>query len=211
MRQGGQTIYIYTHTGQQMQIYICRIDRKLRTTVASGRRIGQMGVKDAKIFPCKSFCITWILNHVDILPPLKKRWSSLSFWLVKKQIILSSLYVLGVYHVPATLLGISLITKNLSEEGTCELDQTASGKGNMCSTCRGERVEGQTIWGEWPLCVCLQAHVCTSVHHSNFGSLHHWPPSLEMARSAFHQGARKLWSWETTFGFYFLNLFLIGI
>ena len=147
-----------------MQIYICRIDRKLRTTtVASGRRIGQMGVKDAKIFPCKSFCITWILNHVDILPPLKKRWSSLSFWLVKKQIILSSLYVLGVYHVPATVPEISLITKNLSEEGTCELDQTVSGKGNMCSTYRGEG------WKDKPSgvsghCVCVYRHMCAQVY-----------------------------------------------
>ena len=71
------------------------------------------------------------------------------------------------------LISISLITKNLYEEGTCELDQTVPGKENMCSTSRGERLEGETICGEWPLCVCLHAHVCTSVHHSNFGSLHH--------------------------------------
>ena len=149
-----------------MQIYICRIDRKLRTTVASGRRIGQMGVKDAKIFPCKSFCITWILNHVDILPPLKKRWSSLSFWLVKKQIILSSLYVLGVYHVPVTVPGISLITKKSFWGGNLWIGPDCVRQREYVQHLQGGK-GGRTNHLGWVATVCVFTgtcvHKCTSL------------------------------------------------
>ena len=147
-----------------MQIYICRIDRKLRTTtVASGRRIGQMGVKDANIFPCKSFCITWILNHVDILPPLKKRWSSLSFWLVKKQIILSSLYVLGVYHVPATVWEISLITKIFLRRELVNWTRLCQAKG-ICAAPAGRKGGKDKPSGVSGHCVCVYRHMCAQVY-----------------------------------------------
>lgn len=71
------------------------------------------------------------------------------FGFVKNQIILSSVcnYILDACHVPATVLGLSLFTEDLSEEGTCELDQTVPGRGStygISSRARG----GQTIWDE---------------------------------------------------------------
>lgn len=75
-----------------------------------------------------------------------------------------SVCFLGVYHVPATVLSISLITKNISEAGACEFDQTAPGKREYVQHLQGGKAEGQTMWGEWPLCACVYRHVCAQVY-----------------------------------------------
>ena len=165
-----------------------------------GQEQDEWGLRMQNTFHCKSFCVTWILNCVTYFLPSKKGDKDYFFFFfgfVKNQIILSSVcnYILDACHVPATVLGLNLFTEDLSEEGTCELDQTVPGRGStygISSRARG----GQTIWDEWSLCVYFQGWVCVCVcmwctQPSDFGSLRHCPPTPGDGRSSLSSGCQR--------------------